>query len=554
MIPILYEKDEVAFTSNGLGRLRDCISCKVTEERNGIYECDFEYPTDGVRFDSIQVGRIIGVQHDDNGDIQPFDIVSYTKPIDKIVTFHCVHISYRQSYLTMDTSAMAAFGPGAAMSNMKTYAVPTNPFNYGTDVSSTADFLMFDGQPRTVRSMLGGSEGSILDQYGGEFEWDVWSVYLHNSRGVYRNFAIRYGVNMTEFSDETDSQGTYMSVIPYWKNGDEYVIGDKVDSTGITAGGHNECVPLDVTDKFDSKPTKAQVEQMATDLMQMNNPFLPVQNIKVSFVRLQDLGYDQFENLMKCQLCDTIKVYFPDYNVSGTFKIVKVVWDVLSDRYDEMELGALSTSLSEALGIKTKLDTTSSGGGVTGVKGNSEGTYRTGNVNLTYAQIGAQKPITSTTDLSVNKLNASSHIYAEGYTSSNDYIGYIPSAVRNTSTVTVNTGTATDICSISLTKGHWLVCCGLRFPSNTSGYRCGKLSSSSANISVTNADVILFAQNMSGTNTQLQWTKIINETRTSGTWYLEALQNSGSSLTMPTGGTQTYTNPYGSYIHAIRIA
>jgi len=544
MIPILYEKDEVSFTSNGLGRLRDCISCKVTEERNGIYECDFEYPTDGVRFDSIQVGRIIGVQHDDNGDIQPFDIVSYTKPIDKIVTFHCVHISYRQSYLTMNTSAMAAFGPGAAMSNMKTYAVPTNPFNYDTDVSSTADFIMFDGQPRTVRSMLGGSEGSILDQYGGEFEWDVWSVYLHNSRGVYRNFAIRYGVNMTEFSDETDSQGTYMSVIPYWKNGDEYVIGDKVDSTGITAGGHGECVPLDVTDKFDSKPTKAQVEQMASDLMQTNNPFLPVQNIKVSFVRLQDLGYDQFENLMKCQLCDTIKVYFPDYNVSGTFKIVKVVWDVLSDRYDEMELGALSTTLSEALGIQTKLDTTSSGGGVTGVKGNSEGTYRTGNVNLTCADIGAEPDITSSTDLTVKSLTIADHTTAIGSTLT----------ARNTSTVTVNTSTATNICSLSLPKGTWVVCCGLRWPANTTGYRCGKLHTTTASITTTNADVIFFAQNMSGTVFQQEWTKIVTVTASSTTWYLNVLQNSGSQLTMPTGSTQTNTNPYGSYIHAIRIA
>ena len=41
MIPILFEKDETQFDNNGLGRLRDMISCIVTEERNGIYECDF---------------------------------------------------------------------------------------------------------------------------------------------------------------------------------------------------------------------------------------------------------------------------------------------------------------------------------------------------------------------------------------------------------------------------------------------------------------------------------------------------------------------------------
>ena len=101
MIPILYDYNETAFASNGLCRLRDAISVIVTEERNGIYECDFEYPVDGANFDLIKCGRIIGVVHDDSDDIQPFDIISFTRPINGIVTFHCVHISYRQRKLTV---------------------------------------------------------------------------------------------------------------------------------------------------------------------------------------------------------------------------------------------------------------------------------------------------------------------------------------------------------------------------------------------------------------------------------------------------------------------
>ena len=104
MIPILYDKTETAFISNGLGRLRDCISCVVTEERNGIYECDFEYPITGAHYNEITLGRVVGVTHDDTGDIEPFDIVSYSKPIDGVVTFHCVHISYRLSYMTVAAS------------------------------------------------------------------------------------------------------------------------------------------------------------------------------------------------------------------------------------------------------------------------------------------------------------------------------------------------------------------------------------------------------------------------------------------------------------------
>ena len=543
MIPILYDNNEVNFTSNGLGRLHDTISAVVTEERNGIYELDLEYPVGGDRFDQIYCGRIIGVTHDDSGDIQPFDIVSYSKPIDGIVTFHCVHISYRQSSLTVKTTGTINTLANA-LYNVKSASEPDNPFVYMTDKSSNGFLACWDGTPRTVRQVLGGIEGSILDTYGGEYEWDKFTVFLHNSRGVSRDFSIRYGVNMTDFKDDTDSQGTYSSVIPYWASGDDKVIGDRVDSSGTTVSGRVECVPLDITDKFESKPTKAQVEAMAATVLDEKDPYYPVQTITVSFVRLQDLGYGQFANLLKCNLCDEIPVYFPKYNMSQRFKIVKTVWNVLGNRYDGMELGQLSTTLSEALGVQTTLSSSGGGSAVTGVKGNAEGSYRQGDVNLTPADIGAEPDITSSTDLTVNSLKIGDHTTAIGATLT----------ARNTSTVTVNTITATNICNLSLPKGTWMVCCGLRWPANSSGYRAGKLSSTSANISTTNADVCTLAQNMQTTAYQMQWTKIIAVTSTSQVWYLEAIQNSTTTLTMPTGSTQTGTNPYGSYIHAVRIA
>ena len=37
MKPILFPEGQKDFSTNGLGRLPDAISCKVTEERNGQY-------------------------------------------------------------------------------------------------------------------------------------------------------------------------------------------------------------------------------------------------------------------------------------------------------------------------------------------------------------------------------------------------------------------------------------------------------------------------------------------------------------------------------------
>lgn len=390
MIPILYDTNETVFESNGLGRLRDCISCIVTEERNGIYECDFEYPIDGANYDLIQVGRIIGVTHDsatytteiptvgaladenndlltdENGlsltapstrlvierDVQPFDIVGFTRPIDGVVSFHCVHISYRQSYLTVTGSNINSL---SAAFNLLRNATPNNPFTYETDKGSTGYLASADGIPKSVRSMLGGVEGSILDAYGGEYEWDKFRVILHNSRGTIRNFSIRYGINMLAYNEDFDSSGTYSSCVPYWSDGTSTVVGDRQESGGSTITGRGECVPLDVSDKFDSSeatPTKAQVEEMGRLVMTQSSPMIPVQSIKVEFVRLQDMGYENLASLLECKLCDTIKVIFPFYNMAGQFKIVKTVWDVLQDRYESMELGDLSVTLAEALGIK----------------------------------------------------------------------------------------------------------------------------------------------------------------------------------------------------------
>lgn len=350
MIPIIYESSETGFDFNGLGRLRDCITCKVSEERNGIYECDFSYPMSGANFDLIQVGRIIGVTHDDTDDIQPFDIVSYTKPINGIVEFHCTHVSYRQSYFT--TVESGANSLADAFYILKNQTIPANRlFTYESDMTKSGYVGALNGVPRTVRSVLGGVEGSILDTYGGEYEWDKFRVILHSARGTLRPFSVRYGVNMVDFKEDFDIQGTYMRAIPYWKGtDDEVVYGLAVDAGGPTITNRQECVPLDISDRFQNKPTQAAVESMGQTVINSLKPYIPIQNIHIEFVRLQDLGYPELSQLMKCGLCDTINVIFPEYDSSGQFKIVKTVWDVLADRYESMELGDLSVTLADALG------------------------------------------------------------------------------------------------------------------------------------------------------------------------------------------------------------
>lgn len=444
MKPILYDIDETIFASNGLGRLQDCMECLCSEERNGIYEVDFSYPVTGARFDDIVPGRIIGVTHDDTGDVQPFDIKSMSRPINGIVTFHATHISYRQSGLTVYGTGINSLS--AALSLLKNNAKPSNPFTYTSDFSSTGYMSAADGIPRSVKQMLGGVEGSILDAYRGEYEFNRWNVILHKSRGVKRDFTIRYGLNMTAFQDDQDYTNTYTSCVPYWSGGDGgvIVVGDKVNSGLASYNGKDVCIPLDLTQKFENKPTKTQLQNMALSMMQSGQVNLPSQNISVDFVRLQDYGEGAgLEDLLTCRLCDSIDVIFPRYGMQGTFKIVKTVWDVLAGRYKSMELGNLQTSLADALGI-------TQGGQTNVVDG------------LVY--VNADSEVEVNADLNViGGITVGNH---------EQQIGYVPADVSATSASISSGSTLTDTdIGFTLDPGKWVLVASVRFPTSATGYR-----------------------------------------------------------------------------------
>ena len=162
MKPILYHAGETEFTSNGLGRLSDAIRCTVTEERNGQYELELTYPVAGLRYGDICEERIIAATHDETGDIQPFRIYKITRPMDGKVTVFARHISYQLSKVVV--MPFTASGCSAALQGLKTYAVGDCPFTFWTDKTLANTFTV--DTPASLRSLLGGTEGSVLDVFG----------------------------------------------------------------------------------------------------------------------------------------------------------------------------------------------------------------------------------------------------------------------------------------------------------------------------------------------------------------------------------------------------
>lgn len=377
MIPILYEKEELAFTSEGIGTLKDCIQIPVTEERNGMFELEMQYPVTGKWFNELKRGRYIYTTHDDSKIPQPFEIYKITKPINGVCTYYARHMSYKLSKSVV--KPFTAVSCADAMMKLKENSLVYNNFNFWTDKTAVGNYEV--KKPSSIRALLGGEENSILDRYGtGEYEFDLFDVKLHTHRGTDRGVTIRYGKNLVGFEMETDYGDTYTAIAPYWEdaNGEEesvylpegYLVMSNVLTYSSNLATDNledvltdasdeidldyydvEVVPLDLSSEFDGRPTVNELRDRAMQELQSMTAWKPSENITIDFVQLwQTEEYKDIEPLEKVRLCDTVSVYFTQLGVTATnMKVIRTVWDPLQDRYLEMELGEPRQSFTDII-------------------------------------------------------------------------------------------------------------------------------------------------------------------------------------------------------------
>lgn len=357
MIPILFPQGTTDYSTNGLGRLADATDCTVTEERNGQYELEMKYPITGIHFDQIAHSKIIYAQPADGKKAQPFRIYSISKPLNGIVEVKAEHISYQMSHIPV--SPFTAQSVGSALATLKSSAAEDCPFEFWTDKSTVASFEV--KTPSSMRSLLGGQQGSILDIYGGEYEFDEYTVKLHNERGFNRNVTLRYGKNITDIKQEENISNTYTGVMPYWTgtstdsvSNEEIIVTlpEKVlHSSNASKFPYQRTIPLDLSSSFENQPTVAQLRARAQSYMNANDIGVPTVSIEISFVALwQTEEYKNIANLERVNLCDTVSVSFSKLGISTEAKVVKTQFDVLQEKYKSIELGSVRTNLGKVVG------------------------------------------------------------------------------------------------------------------------------------------------------------------------------------------------------------
>ena len=353
MYPILFNSNVTSFTTNGIGRLSDAKSCYVTEERNGAYELELEYPTSGLHFSDLVNGNIIYAKPFQNGAPQAFRIYKVVKKAKNLSNIYARHISYQLSFIPV--SKFTAGTAPTALSCLKTYATEPCPFNFSTTGSLRAGSFVVT-KPESIRALLGGEEGSILDTFHGEYEWNNWNVILHQERGSDNGVSIVYGKNLIDLTQEENIENTVTGIYPFWQNeGNQQTDADGniietetyfelpekiVQSPRAANFPFHRTVVKDFTQEFDNVPDAVTLRNYTNQYIADNDIGIPAVSIDVNFVNLFETpGYQDVAALQSVNLCDTVTVIFPKLGINTKSKVIKTKYDVLKERYDGITIG-----------------------------------------------------------------------------------------------------------------------------------------------------------------------------------------------------------------------
>lgn len=354
MIPVLYPANSTSFTTFGLGTLTDTISCEVTEERNGVFECILKYPITGQHYKLIAKERLIKAKPNDTGEPQAFRIYRITKPLNGVVTIYGQHISYDLANVPVMPFSVESRSPALLLNQI---LAGDSRFTGWTDYSEAKEFSVTT--PKSVRACLGGTEGSMLSKWHGEFEWDNFTVKFHSHRGEKTGVVIEYGKNLTSLEQDEDNSGVYTKLLPYAVytpegSETETVVTLPEQTLPIVSEEmvRSKTLILDLTDRFESgiEITEDALRAAANDYIKANPLGVTIPTVKVAFEPLwKQPEYSAL--LERVRLCDSVTIRHTALGVNVSATVIETVYDSLAERYVSITLGneksSMITTLSE---------------------------------------------------------------------------------------------------------------------------------------------------------------------------------------------------------------
>ncbi|MDT2766549.1 phage tail spike protein [Lactococcus raffinolactis] len=362
--PILYAKNETDFFSLGLGVMTNTLEASVTEERNGSFYFESKIIIDVVIYPQLENDQLIKVDAGHELKDQRFRIKRIVDNHNGTASIYAEHISYLSAELSLKPEVTVSGNGSTALTIWKSSLIGANSFVVDSDITTSNSTKWRIDKIQNARQALGGVEGSILEKWGGEYKFDNYHISLLSKRGTTADVLLAYGRNITDFEQERNIANTFNSVYPFAIYTDdkqqEHLItlsGYFVDSSNIASFPNRKAQTVDFSNEFehDVVPTQDKLKSLAQKYITTNGIGVPSVSIKVSFVDLSKISdYENIAPLEQLNLCDEVHVVYPKLKVNTTAKVVRVVWNVLAESYDEIEIGEKRVSLSDKISEQTK--------------------------------------------------------------------------------------------------------------------------------------------------------------------------------------------------------
>lgn len=381
MRPILFNKNEQSFDTYGLGEL-NVTKGTVTRERNGNYTLYAEIPVNDPMVAILEKEMKLKADAGLRTKNQTFEISRIVKDSSNIVKIYGQHISHKLEYMALRNATAFAGSAYSALGIWKGALIGDLRFDVWSDIQTVGKGVFDISKMENARQALGGVEGSILDIYGGEYEFDNMTVRLHKQLGRTAPTVLEYGRNILSAESDETIESAYTSVLPFATYTPDKPEGDTsdnqpdavtvtlpedyVDSKYKDLYAHRRIKIVDFSSEFKSDgknkdiPTVEKLRKMATDYMDRNAIGKPKINTKIEYADLaRTLDYADRGWIEEVELCDIVPVYYPQIGLTDeTLEITTITYDFVNERNESVEFGDIGTNVRATMqnGLAGKVD------------------------------------------------------------------------------------------------------------------------------------------------------------------------------------------------------
>lgn len=398
MTPILYEKDEIDFTSQGLGSLVEIYDVDVAEQRNGLLQLTASYPVTGIRYDDISVGRIILAKPNQRDEPHAFRITSTDLDImGHNVMIEADSITYDLNHNIVKHVSVNGQSGQAMMTALQMAVVNPSIFTFYSDITHMSSTSLDYVNP--MEAVIG-VKGSFLQIWGGELKRENRRVAMFNRRGRDNVATFRLGKNISGLKYKVDISSLVTRILPI-KSVQEndtttYLEGTPVNSQYINNYEQVYAIKVDFTD--DTIKTVDDLNNAAAKwFVESANTARdkPSVTIDIDVLSLQDSAdyQDEFKDLESVALTDTVTVYVPEYGINVTAIVNEIHFDPIQERVTKLTVGTARMSFADSSRVQLsdlqdKVISVQEQANQTAISANGKNTNYYGSIEPSHPQAG----------------------------------------------------------------------------------------------------------------------------------------------------------------------